>query len=192
MFGWFRKTKAGPDPAIEDELDSLLREESGMNPRQPHYLMAHVALRTVCFDRPSLYFGVMVSDEVTDFLKSLLKSVEDQVGGDKADFTAEDLKIHPLRVAHFPTMIVEFPTPQVLTEVFFTAAILMAKDGEKSVDAEVKYYTLELGAGEEGAARTVLGEWTRAGAHSNFGDGPKPELQDFVMALEKQLSTRKA
>lgn len=188
MFGWFRRTSAKPVAPVEDELDSMLWEEGEIAPRQPHYVMAHVALRTVCFDRPSLFFGVMVSDEASDFLGDLLGSVQEQIGGEKADFTAQDLKVHPLRVAHFPTLIVEFPTPRATTEVYFTAAILMAKDGEKSDHAELRFYTLELGSDVEGGKRTVLGGWSKDGSHFKLGDGPEPELQDFVMALEKQLA----
>ena len=68
--------------------------------------------------------------------------------------------------------IIAMPRPQAPAECFFVAIV---REG-----AGVGYYTLELSFG----GATMMCGWSAEGAHNNYGPGPKPELNDFVAAVE--------
>ena len=161
-----------------------------LDPRFHHYFLAHIAFRSIAHMNPLLFFGALVSPEKLEFLGSVLDSIEeDNVDKEVLDFTKEDLKIHTMRIQNFPTAIIEFPTPQRMTEVFFVAAVLK-EDGEvtEGETPEVDYITLEKGMEADGTDRTVLGAWDKEGGHLNYGDGPEPTLENFVSVVDQMQS----
>ena len=168
--------------------ESSLEIVEYMEVRQIHYGLAHVALRTVAFENPPMFFGVMVSDEVQDFLAHLLGVVQEQVPGEEASFTAEDLVAHSVRIDDFPTVVIEFPAPVAQTEVYFIGAVLLIDESGNVEDASVRFYTLEKADGGLDSIETVLGEWSKDGTHGNLGKGPKPTPELFAEALGEQLS----
>lgn len=146
--------------------------------------MAHVALRTICFERPGLFFGVMVSPEVGEFLADVLRSVEGQAK-DKADFTAEDLRVHPLRAGEHPLLVVEFPEPRTATEAYFIGALLKIGPGQNPDEADVSYFTLERGDAVADAGRCQLQVWHRDGTHTRLASPVTAGLEQFVTAVSE-------
>lgn len=183
FFDLFRRKP--PEPALS--IENL------GEPRCHHYAMAHHALRGVALEDPLFYLAVLASPDAGRFLADLFRSVSKHCAGREArpDFAAADLTVHCVKVGRFPCAVVAFPPPRATTEVFFTATVLLADPAEVTRDAPppaARYFTLEKGFTFEGPPRTVLCEWTAAGAHANKGDGPVPELAAFVAAVEGHVA----
>jgi hypothetical protein len=184
LFDFFRRKPREPrDPAPED-LDE---------PRCHHYTFAHYALRSVAFTDPLVYLGILASPKGQEFLARLLRSVSEHCKErePQPDFDVEDISVHQVRVGRYPCAVVEMPRPKATTEIYFTAAVLLAdpEDGmPESAPMDLRYFTLEKGVVLDGPPRTVLCEWTSAGSHVNYGDGPEPQLEAFVRAVEESIS----
>ena len=169
---------------VEDDLDE---------PRCAHYTLAHVALREFALRRPLDFIEILATPEARRLLSYLLERVSDSCEGSGSgpDFDVDDLKVHTARVGDYPCAIVEMPRPRAMAEAYFVAAVLNIKLDEESpgpADPTLRYFTLEKGLSLDGSHRTVLCEWTADGTHSNYGDGPPPQLESFVPALEKMVS----
>ncbi len=180
-------------------FDFLRRKESQPNeirehlaqPRLQHYMMAHVALRSLAFENPLAYLGILGSPDANMFFAQLMESVSEQCP-DEPDpgYRPDEISVHCLRVHSFPCAIVQMPSPKATTEAFFTAAVLMhdpSHDIPEPTQMKLRYLTLEKGFHADGTSRTVLCEWTSEGSHLNFGDGPPPELKLFINELEKAV-----
>jgi len=158
-----------------------------MSPRYHHYMLAHVALRSIAHADPMTFFSVLASAKKDAFLEALLQSVEDNNDSEEhLDFSVADLALHPGRVGEYPVIYLEFPSPQRATEVYFVGAVLKLMDHETvqaSEIPEVDFYTLERGVNLGGETQTVLGGWNPQGDHANFGEGPAPEIQAFHQAI---------
>lgn len=157
-------------------------------PRCAHYLFAHVVLRQMALHHPYMTMGALGSAQGKAFLADLLATVEEQCAqlGGADTLTADQVRFHPGKARKYPCTIVEFPAPQVATEVFFVAMVLKPPTGDAAADlltAEMRYFTLELGARREGKPRTVLCEWSHDGAHLNYGEGPPPDIDKFRHAV---------
>lgn len=186
LFDFFRR---GPRPPIAAAAPASDLAE----PRCHHYTLAHQALRSVAFEQPAGFLGLLASPEARSFLADLLAAVTEHCQGREPwpDFGAEALTIHTFRVGQFPCVVVELPPPRAVTEAFFVAAVLLVDlDREPSAarEATLRYFTLEKGFVLDGPPRTVLGEWTAEGSHLNYGDGPAPQLGPFVQAVEAMLA----
>jgi hypothetical protein len=172
-------------------MDSL--DPSDDSPRRHHYVLAHQALRSVAFDHPVPFLGILVSDRARPFLAELLENVHEHCKDDEpeAGFGAEDLSVHPGRIGDHACVIVELPRPRGVTEAYFVAAVLMVDLQREAPEEEkppLRYFTLEYGARLSGPARTVLCEWTAEGSHLNYGDGPEPTVAAFAAAIERMLT----
>lgn len=103
-----------------------------------------------------------------------------------AELKLDDILIHKLRVGTFPCTLVEMPSPQHSTEVFFVAIVLTVDitDQSQTMSANsVRYLTLENGEPHEEEVHTVLGEWSSDGNYTTLGTGPYPELSEFVTSI---------
>jgi hypothetical protein len=188
LFDFFRRKPATPP-------DSDPVEEAFHEPRCHHYTLAHYALRSVAFDHPLGFLGVLASPDARGFLSELMRSVSEHCKErePRPDFDIDDIAVHKVRVGKYPCAVVEMPRPRATTEAFFVAAVLLADlDREMPDPKEValRYFTLEKGFTFEGPPRTVLCEWTSEGCHCNYGDGPAPRLEAFLRAVEEMLSKR--
>ncbi|OWK41613.1 hypothetical protein [Fimbriiglobus ruber] len=158
-----------------------------------HYTLAHYALRQMAFAEPLTFLGTLASPGAHGFLARMIGNVSEfcTEREPRSDFGAEDLTVHKVRVGRYPGAVIEMPRPRAAAEAFFVAAVLMA-DLERGrpdpQDLTLRYLTLEKGFVFGGPPRTVLCEWTADGKHLNYGDGPPPELQAFVGAVEALLS----
>ena len=182
--GWLDRFKR--KPAAGPRSLSLGRRGG---PRCHHYTMAHRALRSVAFSQPLMFFGGLASPDAHKLLEELIVGVTQHCAGREArpDFTVDEITIHPMRAGGRICVVIEMPPPRAMTEVYFVAAVLMAEPTSIAPTDEnlpVRYFTLEFSEGK----RTVLCEWTSAGAHMNYGDGPTAEVPAFVAAVETMLA----
>ena len=163
-------------------------------PRCHHYTLAHLALRDAAFEHPLAVLSVLASPQAQEFLAEVFRSVATHCRErePRPDFQPEDVKIHTVRVSRYPCAVIEMPTPRTAAEAYFVAAVLLAdptKELPVSKEVQLRYITLEEGFVFPGAPpRTVLAEWTADRTHVNFGDGPPPQLEAFVAAIEGKLA----
>lgn len=157
-------------------------------PRCGHYIFAHVALRQFAFGNPYLCLGAIGSKEGQHFLTDLLASVGEYCHGEKEEMslTAEQLRIHNLRVNKCPCLVIEMPEPHSATEVYFVGIVLKPSPGDSAADltgVEIRYFTLEKSYVTDEPAGTLLCEWTQDNEHLNYGKGPAPVLKKFLQAV---------
>jgi hypothetical protein len=175
----------------EKDVTSMMAKE----PRCAHYMFAHFGLRQAALEEPLFYLAALASPDREKLLESVFESVVEfcrQRENTKPDFTVNDLQVHCTRLGSFPCAIVEMPTPVAITEVYFTALVVLKElsvEMPRSENVPARYFTLELGFNvEDSSSRTVLGEWSKD-SHSNYGDGPAPTVDGFTSALTELLKT---
>jgi hypothetical protein len=153
-----------------------------------HYFLAHHALRSIAFHNPMGFLGVLTSEDAEPFLQDVLTSVAKhcQPFEPEVAFSARDIAIHKKSIGIAPCVVIEMPPARGVTEAIFVAAVLT---GDVSLE-KLRYFTLEVGVSLDGPPRTVLCEWTVDGTHANYGDGPEPELDEFVAAVTALLQKR--
>ncbi|HZN67234.1 MAG TPA: hypothetical protein VFB66_18240 [Tepidisphaeraceae bacterium] len=170
-------------------------------PRDQHYVFAHIALRQIAFKNPVGVVGVLHSPDGMKFLTGLWEEVgqhcreadEKHQHGSGGMIDGSTLGVRPARVGNFPSAIVSLPQPLGPTEAYFIALVLhvdlgtLQGDGPMPENPELSYYTLEHGVGLRGESRTVLCAWNAEEAHLNFGDGPPAEFEAFVEAVRRQI-----
>lgn len=173
-------------------------EESKLKKRRHHYLFAHVALRQQFFSQP-LETVLALNSGGPELLEVWWQRTWDVLSGN--DSQAEKVSSAGLRCSSCDlgenriAAIVTLPEPQNPTEAYFVAAVvglprkrLGGLLGKTRMDA--KYVTLEYGMAICGDGslrqRTVLCEWTES-SHLNLGDGPAPELAEFIKAVSDRI-----
>lgn len=175
LFDFLKKSK--PEPEVPGDGPS------------PHYVLAHYALRQIGLSNPLQFLAIAASDDPSKFIDSVLADVVNDCKR-KADFRAEDVKFHPVRVKDFPCVVMEMPEPKETAEAYMTALVVpLDLEAGPPADAEqiqARYFTLEKGFSLDNTPRTVLAEWS-ATAHSNFGDGPKVDVKAFVRAIAESM-----
>lgn len=171
-------------PKVSDEQAYFAANK----PRVQYYLFAHAALREFAFEQPMIAFGGMLSPELRDTTgRGVWASVTEQLEG-----TGEPIDPFPgiesrmVECGPYPCAIVRMPTPKKQTEAHFVAIVLRIDEGPKPPPpVPISYFTLEHGGPGGG---TVLGEWTKDGAHVNHGDGPPPDWDAFHAAVKAQVA----
>ena len=197
---FFRRNRRRP-PIDDSQLKARIRAEQG-KVRCHHYSFAHQALPAIARQDPLRCLGVLASEHARPFLQAVLDSVievcRETEPSAELDFTVNDVHVHKVRVGNYPCAVIEMPPPRGITEVYFTAIVVLHDlerargdddDRGPSAPAAMRYVTLERGVSEDGGVRTVLCEWDERG-HSNFGDGPPPTLEAFVGAVEQMVTGR--
>lgn len=140
---------------------------------------------------PYWFFEVMVStdkDRLLGEIWNLVCKICDE--GGKSSFGIEDVRFLDTLIQDFPMILVYFPQPQDIAEVFMVAIVLkipVERLPERPENPEVRYFTLEQGVTQDQRFRTVLCEWDMAGTHINYGDGPETYPLGFIEAIDKYL-----
>ena len=185
--GLFGRSKR--DEEIMQQLDAMLDDDSG--PSQP-YIFAHIALRQFLHDEPLKFFGILASEVSTEFLQSIWDDIAQQLsaeGADTVDFTFTKELVTTARCGPYPIAVLQMPEPSEVAEAHFIAAVLLHEgQPEEGEPINACYYTLEKGMtfGDSEPERTVFCEWTKDGSHSNYGDGPEPNVKAFIQWIAKQ------
>jgi len=184
-----------------EDFSAEMLVPSQETPRGIHYAIAHQALVEFALDHPLRYFALMASPDAKRLLDVVYAAVCDRYAqqGEQPDFGPGSLQIHCRRLQGRPLAIVQMPPPVAVGEAYFTA-LLGVPEGDAGTEvggssgAEVepqnwagRYFTLEMGVPSQQGPRTVLGEWTAGGDHLNYGDGSRPVLPEFVLAIQKLL-----
>ncbi len=155
-----------------------------------HYVLAHVALKQICFQNPLGFFGLMGSPDREEFLNDLWAQVCkncDKEG--QSSFSIDDVMIDTIRIGDYPAVLVTMPKPHHVTEAHMVCIVLMVPLADMKQNGKVMkihYFTLEKGATEEGQERTVLCEWDED-THYNYGDGPDPTPEAFIETIIQRL-----
>ena len=154
----------------------------------PDYLFAHAALRSQALSQPLQVLSTLSGPNAEAMFEDLIQEVKKEAGKSPS-FTADQLKVHVQRVSKFPCIVVEFPEPTEMAEVHMVAVIVEINLDLQSVPADPaqvggRFFTLEKSITLSNEPRTVLGEWTRT-EHANYGEGPKPRVDEFVATISK-------
>ncbi len=188
-----RPSRGAGNPAGSGRGNTELEE-----PRDQHYVFAHIALRQIAFKNPAGCVGVLHSPDAMKFLTGLWEEVGKHCRDAAADaagghIDGSTLGVRPARVGDFPSAIVSLPQPLAPTEAYFIALVLhvdletLRGEAPPPENPALSYYTLERGVSLEGGGRTVLCAWNAEEAHLNYGDGPPPDFDAFVDAVRKQV-----
>ncbi len=92
----------------------------------------------------------------------------------------EGLSVWPVDLAGGRALLVRFPPVQFMPEALLAAAV-PGVDGEPA-----RYLTLEFAGTADDEVETMIGEW-EGEVHRNWGTGPEPDPNAFVVALEQLL-----
>ena len=79
------------------------------------------------------------------------------------------------------------PEPRAVAEAYLVGIVLTGFTEEAGPeDIGFRYFTLEYGFTADQTERTVMCEWENE-THYNYGDGPPPEVSQFVQAVEEKI-----
>lgn len=143
--------------------------------------------------------GALLSPKGDELLRSLWDDVAKSLRerGTEAPDPYPGIDVLPLKAGPFPCVVLRMPPPEKVTECHYVSIVLHFDPAseEPTEQTPVSYFTLEKGVSFQGemmkAERTVLCEWTQT-AHSNYGDGPRPDAQAFADAVGELLMRRGA
>ena len=175
------------------------------DPRPLVYVFQHIVLPDAVFENhpelirdlstgstaPLLHFwskarthcernGLLEPEDVDDSDASLAaEAAEDEL----IDATA----IHPRRRLGHTVYVVTMPLPEASPEAYLSGVVHRDDEPHEymATAPSSRYFTLELAAPGE---RPLLCEWSRDGRHSNYGEGPEPEVDAFAEAVFERLS----
>ena len=158
------------------------------DPRDHHYVFAHILVREVCAQDPIRFFALVASPEQKDFVAWLWEMTAKQVGRPITEFDPGQLEVNTFRVNDAPAILLKMPVPIAAAEAHMVGVILtgLPQDEEPESKGSFRYFTLEHGVNLDDTIRTVFCEWNE-GSHLNFGDGPPPTVEAFASAIEARL-----
>jgi hypothetical protein len=192
MLAWLKRLWE-KSRGTDQELSKVLEEAGTREARRHHYVFAHYALRTLLLGSPKL-IAVLASERGDAFLHEVWRDVGDDVlkQGQGERLAPDGLEVvGEGRSGDYFVVVVRLPEPVGITEAFYVGAALgpltEGADPASLDEAPRRYFTLEVGF-TLGPPRTVLAEWT-TDAHFNFGDGPPPEPDAFLAALQEMLAS---
>jgi hypothetical protein len=159
-------------------------------PRELHYIFAHQGVRQACVDNPLQFFSIIASEEQRKYLAWMWDTCAKYAKKPPKDLRVDDVEVTTCRIQNYPTAILKMPQARAVAEAHYVAAVLMfnSENEPPPENLGVRYFTLECGSNLDGTLRTVFCEWTDDGGHSNFGNGPPPELEAFMQTVADKLS----
>jgi len=158
-----------------------------MGPRPHHYCFVHRLLPELARNYLGALCGAMLSEQPEQILKEWWDTLaKDLPEAERLPWPS--ISVDRGREGSHLLILFTFPPPEGSTEAYFSVVIVGPIAGA-SVDeinaAPRKYYVLEHGFSLDGTVRTVLAEWTSAGTHLNYGDGPTPSAEAFLSHIKK-------
>lgn len=164
-------------------------ESACTEPRDHHYVFSYYTVREACAYDPVQFFALFASPERESFIAWLWQSTEEDVGEPLTDVDPTELAVTTCRVKESPTIILKMPTPTAVTEAHLIGVVLSDLQNAESAAGKpaFRYFTLEYGVGFDNSTRTVLCEWFDNGGRANFGDGPAPTVEAFLVELEGRI-----
>ena len=156
-----------------------------------HYTFAQRVIGDYVAAHPLEFIALMVSDDRDNFVAWLWEQTEQYVGSSISDIDTSLTAVACREVSGHPAVFIRLPPPTAIAEAICVAVIGIGVQEGEGGQYLARYILLEAGVDSNNNPRTVLCEWA-AGAHSNYGDGPEPELESFVRAVEGLLSSAAA
>lgn len=151
-----------------------------------HYTFAHGVIRDYVAAQHLEFITLMVSPDRDNFAAWLWKQAERHVGSSISGLDTSLTAIVCREVSGYPVVFIRLPPPTAIAEAICVAIVgIGAQEGEGEKYL-ARYILLEAGIDSNNNPRTVLCEWA-AGVHSNYGDGPEPELEAFVQDVKGLL-----
>ena len=103
---------------------------------------------------------MLASPEAKQFLTDIWQPVKDRAPEDAgpADFSIDEVQVHPCRAGAFPCAVIEMPEPRGVTETYFTAIVLLVDPSQlpqAPSELPIRYFTLEKGFSLDETPRTV-------------------------------------
>jgi hypothetical protein len=152
--------------------------------RSHHYTFAHGVIQDYVAAHPLQFITLMVSPDRDDFVAWLWEQAARYVGSPISGIDISLTAVACREVSGYPVVFIRLPPPTAIAEAICVAIVgIGAEEGERYM---ARYILLEAGVDSNNNPRTVLCEWA-AGVHSNYGDGPEPELEAFVEAVKNLL-----
>jgi hypothetical protein len=173
------------------EVEELVSRMPKSEPRPHHYILAHIALRSLALENPLRFLALMGSPDADKFLDSVFQALNDSLKEDgPGDFTMRDVRYERGKLGEWLCIVFVMPPPKAVTEAYYCclAGYLDPKEPNPAPESvRGRWFTLEYGLAEDGGARTVFCEWTKDGTHENYGDGPEPTLEKFLEVVAAKV-----
>jgi hypothetical protein len=174
-------------------------EPSGNEARNDHYTFPHTVLREAAFADPTECVTTLASADAADYVTKLFEEVIQacQEFEFPVTMTPDDVLIHKLRIGPFPCTLIEMPTPNYPTEVFFVALVLtvdVTSREKQAPETSLRFITLEHGEvvdTQRDEIPTVLGEWMADESYVSHGEGPKPTIDEFVRSVNELVANKR-
>ena len=117
-------------------------------PRQSHYLLGHEAFRVFAEKNPHQFFSIMASAHL-EFIEEMVQRVENHIDI-RGEINPEDFDVTLGTIRSYPLVMVKMPQPQAYVECFYFGVLGLFDVNQPAAesDAQIGYFTLELGEGE--------------------------------------------
>lgn len=176
---WKRKKKSD---------SGLRREEMHQDVRDHHYVLAHIALREACESDPQQFFSLLASPDAGSLISHLWEQVCSNLADEPENMDMATLQIAPCQVRGARAVLIVMPEARRIAEAIMVLVVeIDAMAGLDASSLPFRYFTLELGEGEEGNPCGVFSEWAGS-THLNYGSGLLPDAEGFRLWVENHLS----
>lgn len=183
---WKRKTPPEANPERE-EMHEELYEEMHQDVRDHHYVLAHIALRQACESDPEQFFSLMESGQGGGLMAHLWEQVCGNSEAEPQGIEISTLQIALCQVKGSRAVLIVMPEARRIAEAIMILVVeAPAIPGMEASHLPFRYFTLELGEGENGAPCGVFSEWA-GNSHLNYGAGPMPDAKGFKAWVEHHL-----
>lgn len=167
--------------------------------RMQHYSFAHDVLPTQLFAAPTSVIIPLIAPETTKpGGRNLLLTLWEAAGQcsqdgivvppDGLDYTT-DVFGHPNSTA----CLIQLPPPLKKPEAYFAAIIFDGPGLAVGAPRQLRYFVLEHHGDNNGAPKTLIGEWTPKGdnklKYSEHGSGTPPDLAAFTNKVRQIIET---
>jgi len=167
--------------------DSILE-----SPRERHYTLGHEAFRQLCEYDPHQFFERMVSGDSKDFISELIKQVELACPSDPTILDPDCISVTISRVGDKPFIVIKMPPAKAYVECVYVGVvgILDIHNPGATPHPEIRYYTLEVGEGEQDDCLFFC-QWV-GDTHYNLAELDNVvSMSDFAMLVSKRIEDEK-
>jgi hypothetical protein len=146
-----------------------------------HYLIAHRVVPSFFFQGPQTFIDITIRSP------GRLTTLWDTIG--KKEFPTESesgfgIAVRSLHDHGINGVVITYPPTEQMAECIMAACVIERRWRWGFIPTtRPRYITLEYGFGETNQPRTVLCEWGEKGGHSNYGDGPRAEVEAFISSV---------
>lgn len=150
-----------------------------------HYILAHIALKDICFSDPKMFFDIMRSSEREAIFDNVWENVCDRCAlQEEPTFSVRDLKVKEIKVGEYPAIFIEMPPPQNMTEAYMICVVLKCDEKEpEQENVEALYYLLEKTISFDDSEEAKLCSWEEDDIHIQFDSISEITEEKFLSAV---------